>query len=88
MIFYIFLNTFKIFQNFLKILKLPFSKFEVITVKLLVESLEKFLSMIWNLVTKSYPKFLRFRLFLKMKKFMWILKTQRIHSIRKIVPVT
>ena len=50
----IFLNTFEFLQNLLTILKIPFRKFEFIFMKLLVQSLEKILSVMWNFVTKTY----------------------------------
>ena len=60
----IFFNTFKYFQNSLTFLKIPFSKkSKSITVKILIQSPKKFLSMIWNFGTKTYPKFVKFRSF-------------------------
>ena len=58
--------------------------------KLLVQSSEKFLSMIQSLIKETYPKFITFDSFLKISKknlkiikknfltFIWILKSQRI----------
>ena len=57
-----------------------------ITVQLLVESTGKFLRVIWNLISKTYPKFVTLRSFFKffkkkfqklkenLKKYKWILK--------------
>ena len=55
-----------IFFKFFTFFKIPFfPKIQAITVQLLVELLEKFLQVIWNLSTKTYPEFLTLRLFLK-----------------------
>ena len=56
----VFLNTFEFFQNFLTLLKKDLKKIKAITVKLLAESPEKFLSV--------------FKIFLKTHKFLKIKK--------------
>ena len=61
----IFLNTFEFFQNILAFLKISFSnKIR----KLLVQSLGKFLSVVWNFVTKTFAKFVTFYSFFKILK--------------------
>ena len=47
--------------------------FKAITVKMLVQSFEKFSSVIWNIVAKICPKFIMLSLFCKINKK---LKTQ------------
>ena len=43
-------------------------KIETTTGQLLIQSTEKFLYVIWNVVTKTYPKFVTLRLFFKILK--------------------
>ena len=62
----IFQNPYEFFQFFLRFSKYRFgNKIEAITVQLLVQSLGKFLCVIWNLGIKSYPKFVTLRAFFK-----------------------
>ena len=62
-----------IFQNPLKkfamISKIPFlNKIKAITVELIVQSPRTFSNVLWNLATKTYPKLVTLRLFLKISK--------------------
>ena len=72
------MNLFNFFLRF-------WNKIKAMNVKLLVKSPAKILNVIWNLVTKTYPKFVTSRLFFnilktklkknyadsKMNKFIW-----------------
>ena len=75
----IFPNIFWIFfQNSLTFFKIIVfeKKFKTITKKLLVQSTARFLSMIWNFVSKPYLRFVLFLLFSKTK-----IKIEKIHII-------
>ena len=84
--FFLFFSMYMNFLNFLLHLwKYRFwKKIEAITVQLLVRLLRKFLCVIWNLVTKTYPKFVTIRSLLKIfqifKKF-WNEKKRIGHPI-------
>ena len=71
--------SYEFFQFFFTFLKIPFfekkKKIEAKIVQLLVQSHEKFLYMKWNHVPKTYPKFVRLRLFFKI--FKKIFKTKK-----------
>ena len=53
------------FINFFYVLK---KQIDVITVQLFAQSPRKFVCVILNLVTKTYPKFVTLRLFFKIQK--------------------
>ena len=65
----IFHNPYVFFQFFLAFLKILFlKKNEALNVQLLVQSPEKNLFVIWNLLTKTYPNFVTKRSYFKILK--------------------
>ena len=52
-------------------------KIAAITAQLLIQSAGKFLGVTWNLVTKTYPKFVTLRSFFKIYKTIFLMKKNR-----------
>ena len=69
-----------IFQNLCDFLKFFLRLSKSITVQLLVQSPGKFVYMIWNLSTKTYPKFVTSRSLLRIFKFFF----KNVNKIEKI----